>query len=205
VRLRRITRSALVYWLAVAALAAFTGLVVARLVGDAQAARARLGSLTDVVVATRAVQPGRVITAGDVAVRRMPVAYIPSGAIASARAATGHAAVVALFPGEVVLRARLAPDGVRGLGARLGADERAVAVPAGVADPPVREGDVVDVLATFEGLETVDISVGARVLAVGVDAVTLAVSTDEATAIAGAITRGTVTLAVRSPVAPPSR
>ena len=200
-RLRRITRSAFVYWLAVAGLALFTGLIVARLVGEAQAARARFGSLRAVVIATRAVEPGRVLTAGDVAVRHMPAAYVPSGALASERAAAGHTVVVAVFSGEVVLRSHVAPAGLRGLAARIGAGERAVAVPAGAARPPVRDGDMVDVLATFEGLETVAIAVGARVLVVGTDAVTVAVSTYEANEVADAIARGAVTLAVRSPVA----
>jgi Flp pilus assembly protein CpaB len=200
-RLRRITRSAFVYWLAVAGLAGLTGLVVARLVGEAQAARARFGALRAVVVATRAIEPGRVLTAGDVAARHMPAAYVPSGALASARAANGRTVVVAMFPGEVVLRSHVAPAGLRGLAARLGAAERAVAVPAGAARPPVRDGDVVDVLATFENEGTVAIAVGARVLVVGGDAVTLAVSKYEAPEVADAIARGAVTLAVRSPVA----
>jgi Flp pilus assembly protein CpaB len=200
-RLRRITRSAFVYWLAVAGLAGLTGLVVARLVGEAQAARARFGSLRAVVVATRAIEPGRVLTAGDVAARHMPAAYVPVGALASVRAATGHTVVVAMFSGEVVLRSHVAPAGLHGLAAQLGADERAVAVPAGDARPPVRDGDLVDVLASFEREGTVAIAVGARVLVVGADAVTVAVSTYEATEVADAIARGAVTLAVRSPVA----
>jgi Flp pilus assembly protein CpaB len=201
-RRRRIIRSTWVYWLAVAALAAFTGLVVARLVGDAQAASARFGVQRDVVVASRAVEAGRMLATSDVSVRRMPAAFVPSGALTSARSAAGRAVVVPLFPGEVVLRAHVAPDGLRGLAARLHADERAVAVPAGVADPPVREGDLVDVLATSDGFETNAITVGARVLATDTDATTLAVSADAAIDIAGAVARGAVTLAVRSPIAP---
>ena len=75
----------------------------------------------------------------------------------------------------------------------------------GAAAPAVRAGDAVDVLATLEGEKTFAVAEGATVLAVGADAVTVALSIDETSGVADAIARGAVTLAVRSPVENTSR
>jgi hypothetical protein len=63
---------------------------------------------------------------------------------------------------------------------------RAVAVPTGEASAPVRRGDVVDVLASFDpsttgsGEPTVAIAAGALVVDVGDGVVTVAVLPEEA-------------------------
>lgn len=204
-RLRRITRSPVGYWLAVIVLAAATALFVARLVGASEAQQARFGARRQVAVAVGGLEVGHVLTGDDVDVREMPAAFVPAGAVGSADAAVGHTVVVTLFAGEPVLESHLAPAGVHGIGAHLTPSRRAMAVPVGAAAPAVRAGDVVDVLATFEGEKTFAVAEAATVVAVGADAVTVALSIDETSGVADAIARGGVTLAVRSPVERSSR
>lgn len=205
-RFRRLTRSAAVYWVAVAALAAVTGLTAARLVGGAEAAAARYGSLRPVVVASRPVAMGAVVGPGDVAVRDVPASFLPERHLPAAADAVGRIAVVALFPGVPLVRDHLAPDGLRGVAALLPPGTRAVAVPGGGASAPVRTGDVVDVLATFDPSSassasgaaepTFAVAAGALVVDVGDDSATVAVGPEEAKRVAFAVAHGVVTLAV---------
>jgi pilus assembly protein CpaB len=204
-RLRRVTRSPVGYWLVVILLAAATGLSVARLVGAAEAERARFGTLRPVAVALRGRAVGHVLTGNDVAVREMPAAFVPAGAAASEGAVVGRTVVVALFAGEAVLESHVAAAGAGGLGAHLAAGRRAMAVPVGAAAPALRAGDAVDVLVTFEGEKTFAAAEAAIVLDVGAEAITLALSTDETSRVADAVARAAVTLAVRSPDERPSR
>ncbi|TML89684.1 MAG: Flp pilus assembly protein CpaB [Actinobacteria bacterium] len=204
-RLRRVTRSPVAYWLAVIVLAAATALFVFRLVDATETLRARFGTRRPVAVAVDEVGVGHVLTGDDVVVREVPTTFVPAGAATSAGAVVGRTVVVALFAGEAVLESHLAPAGVHGLGAHLTPGRRAMAVPVGAAAPAVRAGDAVDVLATLEGEKTFAVAEGATVLAVGADAVTVALSIDETSGVADAIARGAVTLAVRSPVENPSR
>jgi Flp pilus assembly protein CpaB len=202
-RLRRITRSPAGYWIAVAVLAAATGLIVARLVVGAQAARQRFGGARPVAVATRTVAVGRVLSDRDVAVHEVPAAFGPADAAASHRAVVGRTVVVRLFAGEAVLDAHLAPAGLTGPTAHLRPGRRAVAIPVGAAVPAVGIGDEVDVLATQDTAGTVTVARAATVIDARPDAVTVALSTGEANAVADAVARGAVTLAVRSPVERP--
>ena len=82
-RLRRITRSPIVFWIAALALAATTGLAVSHLVGSAAAEAAQYGSLQRAVVALHALAPGDVLEAGDVEVRAVPAAFLPADALAA--------------------------------------------------------------------------------------------------------------------------
>jgi pilus assembly protein CpaB len=198
--LRRITRSPIAYWAAVAVLAAITGLFVTRLVADAQAQRTRFGALRRVAIATRTLDAGHLLTTGDVAVRVVPRAFVPEGTADSARGLLGRTVVVPVFAGEAVLEAHLAPAGVRGIAALLAPGERAVAVPAGPATPAVRAGDRVDVLVSFEGTASDMAAEAATVIDTRDDAVTVALATDAARRVVDASARGAVTLAVRSPV-----
>jgi pilus assembly protein CpaB len=199
-RLRRVTRSPVGYWLAVIVLAAVTALFVAHIVDATETMRARFGTRRPVAVAVGGRGVGHVLTGDDVIVREMPAAFVPAGAARSAAAVVGRTVVVTVFAGEPVLEVHLAPAGVHGLGARLTPGRRAMAVPVGAAAPALAAGDVVDVLATFESEKTFAVAEAATVLAVATDAVTLALSIDETSGVADAIARGAVSLAVRSPV-----
>jgi Flp pilus assembly protein CpaB len=207
VRLRRLTRSPLAYWVAVVALAAFTAFTVAGQVDRAGAQVTRYGHLRPVVVATRAVEVGAVVRPADVLVRAMPAAFLPEGAVTATGSVVGRTVVVPLFRGSAVLAAHLAPDGLEGVAALLPAGARAVAVPTGPASVPLRRGDRVDVLATFDpppaGEEpTFAVAEAAPVVDVGPEAVTVAVAPEEAKRVAYAVAAGVVTLALTAEVTP---
>jgi Flp pilus assembly protein CpaB len=207
--LRRITRSPLAYWVAVVALACLTASTVAHLVSSAGAQSARYGRLRPVVTALHAVDAGSVLRPADVSVRSMPAAFLPEGAVGAASAVVGRTVVVPLFRGAAVVVGNLAPDGLQGLAALLPADTVAVAVPTGTASVPLRRGDRVDVLATFDppvlGEEpTFPVAEAALVVDVGPEAASVAVRPEEAKRVAYAVAAGTVTLAVTAAVRPGS-
>ncbi len=212
-RLRRLSRSPLFFWAAVAVLALLTASSVARLVGQARVAAARYGSLRPAAVATRAVEVGAVVEDGDVVVRHVPAAFLPEDTVGASDEVVGRMVVVAVFPGQPVVRAQLAPWGRRGVAALLPPDARAVSVPTGAASPPLEKGDVVDVLATFGhhsaeeagGEPTFPVATQALVLDVAEESATLAVTSEQAVRVAFAIVNGAVTLALAAgPPAPVS-
>ena len=205
--LRRISHSPFAYWAAVVLLAALTASTVAHNVGRASAQAARYGRLRPVVTAARPVEVGSVLRLADVAVRGIPAAFVPDGALAAAAAVVGRTVVVPLFPGEAVVAATLAPDGLQGVAALLPPGTRALAVPTGSASVPLRRGDRVDVLATFDppapGEDpTFPVAVSALVVDVGADAASVAVWEQEAVRVAYAVASGTVTLALTAEVTP---
>jgi pilus assembly protein CpaB len=209
VRLRRLARSPLVYWVTVVALACLTASTVSRLVGRAGAQAARFGHLQQVVTAAAPLETGAVVRAGDVTVRSVPAAFLPEGALRSASAAIGHTVVVPLFRGAAVVAANLAPDGLSGIAALLPAGTRAVAVPTGAGSVALRRGDRVDVLATFDpppaGEDpTFAVAEAALVVDVGPEAAAVAVAPDEATRVAYALAAGRVTLTVTAAARPGS-
>jgi Flp pilus assembly protein CpaB len=106
---RRPVSSSLVFWVAAIALAAVTGTVLAGLVHRAHQTVSRYGHQQAVVVAIRKVAAGQVLRPGDVEVRAMPAAFLPAGALPVPP--IGRTVVVPLFPGEVVLGAKVAPKG----------------------------------------------------------------------------------------------
>jgi pilus assembly protein CpaB len=198
----RLSRSPMAFWVAVVLLALFTGSLVARLVGRADALADRYGPLRPVVVAARPVERGAELGAADLTVRLLPAAFLPEGAVASAGQVAGRTAVVPLVAGQPVLRAHLAPDGLSGVAALLPPGTRGVVVPAAGASALVRRGDLVDVLATFEpsvtggGEPTLAVAADALVVDVGEDSATVAVTPQESRSLAFAVAHGTITLAL---------
>lgn len=212
----RLRRSPLPFWALAVALSLATGLTVARLAGEAAARADRLGGLVDVPVAARPVAAGAVVRPADVEVRSLPSALVPSGRLA--RSPAGRVAIVPLSPGEVVLAAKLAPDGLTGVAALVPPGHRALAVPVDAGALALRPGHRVDVLATLElggvgdgalvggaaptgaaPAPTFPVATAALVVDADDDAVTVAVTPDEAPRVAFALARGTVTLALTSP------
>jgi Flp pilus assembly protein CpaB len=185
--LRLLRRRPVPFWVAAAAAALLTALLVGRLAGEAGAARDRWGERREVVVATADVAAGEPVEA---ALRALPVAVVPAGALRSLP--RGAVAAVDLAEGEVLLEGRLAggsilPEGTRG-----------IALPAG-GGLPLAVGDRVDVLATFDASVAGDeptfaVARDAPVVHVGDDAVTVAVSESEAPRVAYALTAGSVTV-----------
>lgn len=174
--------------------------------GEASARASRLGGLVDVPVATRRLDAGVALRTTDVAVRRLPAALLPNGQLAASPA--GKVALVPLAAGEVLLAAKLVPDGVSGVAALVPDGHRALAVPVDAGALALRPGDRVDVLATFDvadagaqpaGPPTFPVAAGALVVDATDDAITVAVTADEAPRVAFALARGTVTLALTGP------
>ena len=189
------------YWLLAAALAALTTLLVAGLVGRAEAAVSRWGVLRPVVVATSDVAAGEEIASGDLAVEERPASLLPAGALEESP--VGRVATAAITAGEVVVRSRVAPGGVGRLAALLPPGGRGMAIPLDRTPMALAVGDVVDLLATFDprvagdGDPTFPVARGAVVIDVGEDAVTVAVGESEAPPVAFALANGIVTLALR--------
>ncbi|HUQ63433.1 MAG TPA: Flp pilus assembly protein CpaB [Acidimicrobiales bacterium] len=206
-RLRRVTRSPFAFWIAVAVLAVITWSVVAGIVGRAQAQAEHFGSLRDAAVATRPVAAGALLGPDDVVIRSVPAAFLPEASVAALSEVLGRTVLTRLFPGQAVVREQFAPFGLEGVAALLPPGARAVAVPTGGATAPLRKGDVVDVLATFDPAApgaaaqepTFAVATNAVVVDVGGDAATVAVGPEEAKRVAFAVTQATVTLAVGAP------
>jgi Flp pilus assembly protein CpaB len=201
VRLLRLRRFPILFWIVALALAAGTASVVAGSLAAAESRARQWGAVADVPVAAHDVGAGVVLTSRDVVHRRLPAALLPRSGIAADP--VGHAVVVPVVAGEVLLEAKVAPWGVRGIAAAMPPGTRALAVPRGDASPPLHAGDRVDVLATFalgdgaQGREpTFPVAVRALVLDVADNAITVAVTEHEAPRVAFALAQGTIALAL---------
>lgn len=193
----RLRRRPLPYWFLAGIVALATAALMARLVGDAAAERARWGSLRPAVVLRRDIGAGDEITAREAAVRMLPAGVVPRDAL---RRLPGKAvAAVELTAGEFLVERRLAGHGPSRVAARLPRGTRAIAVP-GAGALPLVIGDRVDVLATFDpktsagDAPTFAVAQDATVVDVGRDAVTIAVGTASASKVAYALVAGAVTL-----------
>jgi len=208
VRLRVLSRSPLTYWVAVGGLALVTALAVSGLLGRARVEAARYGSPRPVLVAIRDLRVGTVVHDGDVEVRSLPSALVPPDAVGDAAQARGRVVVSSVFEGQAVVRRQLAPWGLSGAAALLPPGKRGISVAAGPAAAKLDKGDVVDVLATFDPATaagagkdpTFPVAVGATVIDVGGEAVTIAVDPEEAKRVAFATAHGAVTVVLSSPV-----
>jgi Flp pilus assembly protein CpaB len=201
-RARRLRHRPALRWVLVFGLSAVTGLFAARMVDAARAAQTRWGTGRAVVVMVDDVAAGRVIEAGDVELRSLPPAALPPSALAEPP--IGRVATADLYQGEVLVEERVAPEGLVGAAALLPAGTRALAVPSGPGTPPLRVGDTVDVLGTYDPLLFEPAPVegdgmvvsGALVIDVSDGAVTVAVDPDDASDVAFALAQGAVTLAL---------
>jgi pilus assembly protein CpaB len=108
------------------------------------------GELVPVVVAARPLARGDVLGEDALAVRTMPANFAPPGRVADVTTVTGVTLVSDIAKGEPITRTRLGVEG--GAVAALVPDGlRAFPITPGLAPGVVREGDRVDVLATFGG------------------------------------------------------
>lgn len=191
--LRRAFRSPLAWWACAALVAVLAAAQVGRLDDDAAARRAAWGTATVAVVAVRDLAPGDVVAADDVVVEQRPAAVLPAGSLGAPP--VGRTVVAPILAGEAVVTRRLAPEGLSGVAALVPDGMRAVALPTAFEGPPLAVGDRVDVLATVDGPTTV-VAPDAVVVDVGEAAVTVAVPVGDLDAVAYAVARGTVTLAL---------
>jgi pilus assembly protein CpaB len=201
--LRRAFASPLAWWASASIVALVAAAQVGRLDDEASARRAAWGAASVVVVAVHELAPGEVIAASDVLVDRWPDAVLPDGAVGEPP--VGRTVTATILAGEAVVARRLAPEGLGGVAALVPDGMRAVAVPSagglGVEAPPLAVGDRVDVLATVDVLDadvapTGAVATDAVVVAVGETSTTVAVPATDVEAVAYAVARGTVTLAL---------
>jgi Flp pilus assembly protein CpaB len=203
-RVRHLARNRLAYWSVACTLAVVTAVSVGSLASRLDDARSQWDPATPVVVALASIPAGSTITADLVALRELPATAVPDGALRELP--IGRTAAADVVAGEVVVGARVAPDGLSGVAALLPPGSRAVAVPSTAGGlPPLAVGDVVDVLVSLapdavgDADPTFTVAEAARVVDVADDAVTVAVDDDDVARTAFAVTHGAVTLAVRTP------
>jgi Flp pilus assembly protein CpaB len=177
----------LAYWSLTAIVAVGTGAVIHRATSDAAEARRQWGEARPTLVATRAVAPGELLDATNTQARAVPVALRPHDAL-DALPAEPLPAAAPLSTGEIVTTARVGRGGRSEAAALLLDGTRGVAIPLADGALPLRTGDVVDVVAPDLIVPT------ARVVRVGDASVIVAVSVDDAAAVARAVAEGQVTL-----------
>lgn len=201
----RLRRVPVLYWILAFGLAATTSLTVFRLAAAADARARYWGTLAEVPVAQRSIGAGEAIEPGDFRMRSIPESLLPESGVVFEP--IGLTVIVPLVPGEVIVEAKLAPAGLEGPVAMLGAGQRAVAVARTEATPPLAVGDRVDVILT---LDASDSGIGARapafpvaraaqVLDINETAVAIAVSASDAPKVVFGAAQGAISLAVAPP------
>ena len=117
-----------------------------------------------VLVARHDLTPGSALSAGDVALRPMPTDLLPTGALTTVRAATGHVLGGAVRAGEPITDVRLVDSGLSGETPGMSA------VPVRLADPAVADllhpGVRVDVVTIDQTDDPAVLASGAIVLTV---------------------------------------
>ena len=132
-----------------AGLALLLGALAASDISGREAALERqVGPLVDVVVAGRALPAGRTLQAGDLAVRRVPSRFAPSGAIARPGELVGLKLADPLAAGADLTAAAIDRGDDRPPGAPVQAGERVVDVVATGSAAAILPGSRVDVLVT---------------------------------------------------------
>jgi Flp pilus assembly protein CpaB len=158
----------IVYWSLTLALAAGTATVVQRATADAAEARHRWGDTQPTLVATRPVAVGETLGPANAAIRDVPVALRPDGALGALPDPPAPAIAAPLSVGEVVTAARLGRAGRSPMAGLLPDGTSGVAVPA-PDGLPLQPGDVVDVIdasGTAHDATVVGVDDGTAVVAV---------------------------------------
>jgi Flp pilus assembly protein CpaB len=200
---RRIRHHPLVRAGAVIVLVLVGASVLQRTAATAIDARHRWGQERTVVVARHRIAMGEVIDSDAITTESWPTALVPAGAIE--QSPVGLTVVAAIEPGEAVLQARIAPDGLHGIAALVPPGWRAMAVPVGPVVVALTVGDRVDLIAGFDAASAsadqapaFAVAENAIVVAVDEQRVTVAVREEDATRVAFAIVAGTVVPALRA-------
>ena len=120
------------------------------------------------VVAARPIDRGAVVQAADLAVTRVPTAFVQPGSFQSVREAVGRVALSDLSTGEAATQTRLARVRAGPVASLIPQGLRAFAVPTSLPAGAVAAGDLVDVLATYAtgDTHTETVVVGVQVLMV---------------------------------------
>lgn len=166
-----------------------------------------------VLVATRDLPIGTVLAAGDLERRSLPEDAVPAAAVATAtspEALLGRTVVAPIVIGEALVVARLAPEGLHGLAARVPAHRAALAIPIDERTPPLDVGQQVDLYTGADDPGTGNpsasgasaahlVSRGDLVVDVNDHTATIAVDPDDTAAVASALAAGTVIVAIAGP------
>jgi Flp pilus assembly protein CpaB len=200
---RRVRHHPITRWLAAAALVLVSVTIYQRTVADAVEARRRWGEERTVVVARHRIAIGEVVGAEAITTESWPAAVVPAGSVSDSP--VGRTAVATIEPGEALIKARLAPDGLSGVAALVPPEWRALAIPVGPTVVTLSVGDHVDLIAGFNaGNATAGeapafvVASDALVVAVDEQRATVAVRDRDAARVAFAIVAGTVVPALRS-------
>jgi Flp pilus assembly protein CpaB len=214
--LRRSPR-ALALWGASLVVAVITATVVAGDLASLHRRAAGLGPELEAVIAERDLPVGTVITAHDLARRRVHRAQLPDTVVTDRDAVLGRVVAVPILRGTFVARGNVAPRRRTGLDGVVPTGMRAMRVVVTDSVDP-RAGAAVDVIATYDpaaaaatGTETT-VVVAHGVTVVGADrrassgsgragarGVTLLVDPGQTTALADAQANGVLTLALVPP------
>ena len=106
----------------------------------------------DVVLVAREVPERTLVTAEDLSVKRVPADTIAPGTVTSRQQATGKMTTTRLYPGEMILAARLADTkGQSGMAYALDKGKVLITFPASdiVGTGALRVGDTIDILVTY--------------------------------------------------------
>jgi len=168
---------------------------------EAVAARRAFGHTATVWVSGRDVAPGTTLTPADVRQRELPVALLPAPVLTAGDDPTGRTALTPLAAGEVLLAHHLSGDPAAGPAAMLPPGSIGLTLPAGTDRPGLVAGQAVVLVLTGEP------DPGASGLVAGVVAATggpdgtvmVGVPAADAVRVAGAVQRGTVTVALPAP------
>ena len=200
---RRVRHHPLVRVAALIAVVGLAGSIIQRTAATAVDARRQWGQERTVIVARARIAMGDLIDADAVTTQSWPAALVPDGAISDTP--VGRTAIATIEPGEAVIGARLAPDGLRGVAALVPPGWRALAIPVGPTVVTLSVGDHVDLIAGFDAAsanagQAPAFTVAEDAVVVGVDEqrITVAVDEDDATHVAFAIVAGTVVPALRT-------
>ncbi len=196
--LHRLRRLPILWWASVIALAFVIGSLVAGTVSRAEAAAQRYEGVVHVAVAAKTVEPGAIISAGDIRYDDRPRAFLPDSPTVDNP--VGRVASSAMVAGEVFVDAKLAPGGLSSVAALLHPAERAVSVPNSKVGLRLKVNDSVDVIGSFGSTDETALTLAeaARVVDVSEDSVTVAVAKSEAPRVALVASKGHVSLALSS-------
>jgi pilus assembly protein CpaB len=121
--------------------------------GREAALRRQVGPLVGVVVARRALEPGRALRAADLAVRQVPARFAPVGAVRRPADLVGLKLSSPVPAGADLNPAAIDQGGEAAPGAPVRAGERVVDVVATASASAIQPGSRVDVLVTRERSE----------------------------------------------------
>jgi Flp pilus assembly protein CpaB len=200
---RRVRHHPLVRLTAVVVLVLLAASIIQRTAASAVEARRRWGHDRTVVVARHRIAMGDVVEADAIVTQSWPAGLVPAGAVEGSP--VGRTAVATIEPGEAVIVARLAPEGLGGVAALVPSGWRAMAIPVGPTVVALTVGDHVDLIAGFDVASAnadeapaFTVAENATVVAVDDRRVTVAVHESDATRVAFAIVAGTVVPALRA-------